>query len=198
VADGAARVARVDGEAALREVVDMEVDTQHLLVDTEVDTQLLLVGTEVDTQLLLVDTEVDPQRLLEDTEVVLRVVTVALALAITGVVRVVHGVVDSKEVAMGEHLRQAVKAAGVREAAGVDPKEGVRMEAAKVEATEVMTAETTAGKRLEVPPGSPGNPLAGALEVVMPPNGATTNQMGKDIKFFSPEHTPKQRDLVLK
>jgi len=192
VADGAARVARVDGEAALREVVDMEVDTQHLLVDTEVDTQLLRV-----------DTEVDPQRLLEDTEVVLRVVTVALALAITGVVRVAHGVVDSKEVAhgvvdskevaMGEHLRQAVKAAGVREAAGADPKEGVRMEAAKVEATEVMTAETTAGKRLEVPPGSPGNPLAGALEVVMPPNGATTNQMGKDIKFFSPEHTPKQR-----
>jgi hypothetical protein len=184
VADGEAREARVDGETVLRGVADMVVDTQHLLVDMEVDTQLLLVDTRVHTQLLLVDTEVDPQRLLEDTEVVLKVVTVALAWAITGVVRVAHGVVDSKEVAMGEHLRQVVKAAGVREAAaGADPKEGVRMEAAKLEAMEVMTAETMAGKRLAVPHGNPGNPQAGALEVVMPPNGATTNQMGKDIKF---------------
>lgn len=204
-----AKVARVDGVAVLKEamevelkgVVDMAMDLQQLVdqADMEVDTKRLLdmevdtkrpVVTEVDTR-RLEDTEVDNKR--EVTEVVHRVVMAAPASAITGVVREAHGV-DSKEVAMEVHLRQAVKAAGVREAAGVDPKQGVGTEVAKAEegSREVMTAETTADKRLAAPPGSPGNPLAGALEV-MPPSGATTNQLGKEIHFDSAQSDSFQK-----
>lgn len=152
----------------LKGVADMEAVTKRLLVDTEVDTKELVGGTEV----------------------LRKGVMVALASAITGVLQVAHGV-DSQGVATEAHPRQAtgvVKAAGVREAAGADPRMGVHTEAAKEagtrEAMEVTTAGIMAGKRLAAPPGSPGNPLAGAHLEVMPPNGDTTNQMRKNFLLF--------------